>query len=153
MFTTATFASPLGPLRLSEENGRLIRLDYHRDPLSESYEPTPVLVEAMSQLTAYFQGKLKKFDLPLEMRGTPFQRQVWRQLLTIPYGETRSYGQIADAIGKPGASRAVGGANNKNPLAIIVPCHRVIGSDGSLVGYASGVDIKQKLLQLEQTNY
>jgi methylated-DNA-[protein]-cysteine S-methyltransferase len=103
----------------------------------------------LRQLTEYFEGRRRSFDLPLVPEGTPFQREVWAALLRIPFGETRSYGEIAREIGRPGAARAVGMANHQNPIAIIVPCHRVIGSDGSLTGYAGGVGLKARLLVLE----
>jgi len=109
----------------------------------------PVLVEGIRQLQAYFQGCLREFDLPLEILGTPFQVAVWRQLLTIPFGETRSYLQIAQSVGRPAAVRAVGAANGANPIAIVVPCHRVIGASGKLVGYGGGLPLKKKLLALE----
>ncbi|MFI6638008.1 methylated-DNA--[protein]-cysteine S-methyltransferase [Streptomyces sp. NPDC050504] len=104
---------------------------------------------AVEQLEAYFDGGLTEFDLPLTLHGTPFQRSVWEQLRLIPYGGTRTYGELAEALGKPGASRAVGLANGKNPIGIIVPCHRVIGSTGSLTGYGGGLARKQRLLELE----
>ena len=104
---------------------------------------------AAEQLDAYFAGELRDFDVPLDMRGTPFQRRVWQALLSIPYGETRSYGEIAAAIGAPSASRAVGAANGNNPVSIIVPCHRVIGANGRLTGYGGGVHRKDALLALE----
>ena len=113
---------------------------------------TPLIKKAAAQLAEYFAGRRKIFDLPLAPHGTDFQRLVWKALQNIPYGETRSYGEIAAMTGKPGASRAVGMANNRNPIAIIVPCHRVIGSDGSLTGYAGGLDLKRKLLELEREN-
>ena len=109
----------------------------------------PLIREAARQLKLYFQGKLRDFDLPLEMEGTPFQRKVWSYLQTIPYGQTRSYGQLAAAIGNPNASRAVGAANGQNPIPIIVPCHRVINSDGGLGGFSCGLAYKQRLLELE----
>lgn len=105
--------------------------------------------EVCSQLDLYFDGKLKQFDLPLKPVGTDFQKKVWRMLMTIPYGETRTYKEIAELAGNPQAFRAVGMANNNNPIAIIVPCHRVVGADGSLTGYAGGTDIKQWLLDHE----
>lgn len=105
--------------------------------------------DAAEQLAAYFDGRLRRFDLELAPDGTPFQLRVWEQLRAIPYGETRSYGQLADALGAPGASRAVGMANGRNPLSIIVPCHRVIGADGSLTGFAGGTARKRLLLDLE----
>jgi len=111
---------------------------------------TPVIKKAAAQIEEYLSGKRKKFTLPLVMHGTEFQLAVWRALQDIPYGETRSYREIAAAIGRPKAVRAVGMANNRNPISIIVPCHRVIGHDGSLVGYGGGLPLKQRLLELEQ---
>lgn len=112
-------------------------------------EKHPLILETTRQLRAYFQGKLREFDVPLDMQGTGFQKSVWRQLVTIPYGETRSYAQIAAAIGALRAVRAVGAANGANPVPIIVPCHRVIGSSGKLVGYGGGLSLKKRLLELE----
>jgi methylated-DNA-[protein]-cysteine S-methyltransferase len=111
--------------------------------------PVPLLLEAKCQLEAYFHGDLREFQLPLDFEGTDFQKRVWRQLQTIPYGQTRSYSQIAQAIGSPQAIRAVGAANGANPIAIVVPCHRVIGANGKLVGYGGGLPLKKKLLELE----
>lgn len=104
----------------------------------------------IDQLNQYFQGERTRFDVPLDFQGTPFQISVWRELLSIPYGETRSYGEIARKLGKPGAARAVGKANHENPIAIVVPCHRVVGQNGALVGYAGGIHLKQELLALEK---
>ena len=112
-------------------------------------QDTPLLLEAKRQLEEYFAGLRAAFSLPLAPEGTDFQKAVWRELENIPYGETRTYGQIARALGNPKASRAVGMANHKNPVAIMIPCHRVIGADGSLTGYAGGLDIKETLLRLE----
>ncbi len=112
--------------------------------------PSELSELAALQLTEYFAGKRKSFDLTLELEGTEFRKKVWAALAEIPYGETRSYKDIADAIGKPKACRAVGGANNKNPISIIIPCHRVIGADGSLVGYGGGLEKKIMLLGLER---
>ncbi|MBS1857834.1 MAG: methylated-DNA--[protein]-cysteine S-methyltransferase [Acidobacteria bacterium] len=109
----------------------------------------PLIAETARQLRAYFTGALRRFDLPLDMQGTPFQQRVWRQLQSIPYGETRSYRQVAAAIGAPAAVRAVGAANGANPVPIVVPCHRVIGAGGKLVGYGGGLELKQRLLELE----
>ena len=109
----------------------------------------PLLVEAAEQLREYFAGRRKAFALPLDMAGTAFQRRVWGALLTIPYGETRSYGDVARQIGHPGAVRAVGAANGRNPVSIVAPCHRVIGADGSLTGFGGGLDVKARLLALE----
>lgn len=112
----------------------------------------PILVEACRQLRAYFSGGLREFDLPLDLRGTPFQKRVWQVLRRIPYGKTRSYRDVAAEIGSPSATRAVGGANGRNPVAIIVPCHRVIAADGSLGGYGGGLPVKKLLLSLETRN-
>lgn len=109
----------------------------------------PLLIETARQLGEYFAGTRQQFELPLQPEGTPFQRQVWQALSTIPYGETRSYAQIAQQIGRPNAVRAVGAANGRNPLSIIVPCHRVIGANGKLTGFAGGLTVKAQLLTLE----
>lgn len=105
---------------------------------------------AAAQLSEYLAGKRRLFSVPLAPEGTPFQKRVWNALLAVPYGETRSYGQIAEQIGSPGAARAVGMANNRNPIAILIPCHRVVGADGSLVGYGGGLALKRRLLALER---
>ncbi len=152
--TAYTFvACPFGDLLVATDDGRAItRLwlppaappaGWRRD------DDAPVLAEARRQLTAYFAGELTDFDLPLAPRGTAFQRKVWDALRQIPYGGTRTYGQIATQIGAPGAARAVGAANHDNPIAIVVPCHRVIGAAGALVGYAGGLSQKRELLELE----
>jgi methylated-DNA-[protein]-cysteine S-methyltransferase len=147
--------SPYGPLTLVADDGDLCGLymvgQRHRPPEESFGEPddTP-FGEVIDQLRAYFAGELKEFTLELRLHGTPFQRSVWEQLSRIPYGETRSYGQLADALGNPGASRAVGLANGKNPVGIIVPCHRVIGAGGGLTGYGGGLDRKRRLLDFEQ---
>ena len=109
----------------------------------------PIAAEAARQLRAYFAGELRRFRLPLDLQGTPFQLRVWRELERIPYGETRSYRQIAEAVGAPRAVRAVGAANGANPIPIVVPCHRVIGAGGKLVGYGGGLPLKKRLLELE----
>ncbi|MFH9262753.1 methylated-DNA--[protein]-cysteine S-methyltransferase [Streptomyces sp. NPDC017546] len=146
--------SPFGPLTLVATDGVLSALymtDQRHRPSQETFgvpDPEP-FGEAIQQLTAYFAGDRTTFDLPLNMAGTPFQRSVWAELLKIPYGETRTYGELAEELGKPGASRAVGLANGKNPVGIIVPCHRVIGASGSLTGYGGGLDRKQRLLAFE----
>ncbi|MFC9948015.1 methylated-DNA--[protein]-cysteine S-methyltransferase [Streptomyces pratensis] len=147
--------SPYGALTLVATDGVLSGLymtgQRHRPP-EESFgvpDPRP-FTEAARQLDAYFAGELTEFDLPLDLAGTPFQRSVWAELVRIPYGETRSYGELAEHLGKPGASRAVGLANGKNPVGIIVPCHRVIGASGSLTGYGGGLDRKQRLLAFER---
>ncbi|WP_449349257.1 methylated-DNA--[protein]-cysteine S-methyltransferase [Streptomyces shaanxiensis] len=147
--------SPYGPLTLVAEDGVLCGLymtDQRHRPPQESFgtpddEP---FGEAEEQLEAYFAGELKEFTLELRLHGTPFQRTVWDQLRRIPYGETRGYGELADALGNPKASRAVGLANGKNPIGIIVPCHRVVGANGSLTGYGGGLERKQRLLDFER---
>ncbi|WP_306338390.1 methylated-DNA--[protein]-cysteine S-methyltransferase [Streptomyces sp. KL118A] len=146
--------SPYGPLTLVATDGVLSGLymteQRHRPP-EETFgdrDPAP-FGEAIGQLEAYFAGELTEFDVPLRLDGTPFQRTVWHGLQQIPYGETRTYGELAEALGKPNASRAVGLANGKNPIGVIVPCHRVIGANGSLTGYGGGLDRKQRLLAFE----
>ncbi len=109
-------------------------------------------IDSKNQIKAYFSGEIRKFEVPLNLSGTPFQLKVWEALRTIPFGETRSYKQIAEQIGQPNAARAVGSANNKNPIPLIVPCHRVIGAGGNLIGFAHGLGIKEKLLDFEKNN-
>ena len=146
--------SPIGILGLVQEEDCLTEVFFGKSESHQDYsqEETLLLKEAKKQLKAYFEGSQKIFDLPLNPKGTDFQKAVWQALLLIPYGETRSYKDIAAAIGNSKASRAVGMANNKNPLSILVPCHRVIGSSGKLVGYGGGLAIKEKLLGLERDN-
>jgi methylated-DNA-[protein]-cysteine S-methyltransferase len=149
--------SPIGPLTLVAEAGRLtaLYLDTERyrpdeDSLGEPGDPGAApFAAAARQLADYFAGRLTEFDLPLDPAGTDFQRQVWTALRTIPYGQTWSYAQLAEKIGRASAVRAVGLANSKNPIAVVIPCHRVIGSDGSLTGYGGGLDRKRFLLDLE----
>ena len=138
----------LGSVTFVEKDGALLAISTHCFSEGDEVE-TPVIKEAYRQLMEYLQGKRKIFDLPLRMNGTDFQVRVWKALLDIPYGETRSYKQIAEAVGNPKAVRAVGMANNRNPLLVVVPCHRVIGANGKLVGYAVGLDKKEYLLRLE----
>ncbi|MER6465297.1 methylated-DNA--[protein]-cysteine S-methyltransferase [Streptomyces sp. NPDC001288] len=147
--------SPYGPLTLVAEDGVLCGL-YMRDqrhrPPEENFgaRDDDLFTEAGEQLTAYFAGELTEFTLELRLDGTPFQRSVWEQLCLIPYGQTRSYGELADALGSPQASRAVGLANGRNPISIIVPCHRVIGANGGLTGYGGGLPRKRRLLDFER---
>jgi methylated-DNA-[protein]-cysteine S-methyltransferase len=155
-YSCKTIDSPVGQLKLvasdeglaailwKDEDPRRVRLS----PLAEDPD-NPFLVETERQLDAYFAGRLKTFTVPLDFKGTEFQKSVWTALLTIPFGETRSYGQIARQIGRRTAARAVGGANGKNPISIIAPCHRVIGSTGALTGFAGGLAAKERLLRIE----
>jgi len=150
-----TMDSPVGMLTLAGKHGRLMHLRME----DQTYEPSRdgwvrddrAFPDAVDQLSAYFAGDLTEFNLELDIVGTEFQRRVWTALLTIPYGETRSYGEIARQIGAPGAFRAVGLANGHNPIGIIVPCHRVIGANGSLTGYGGGLDRKRMLLDMEKS--
>jgi methylated-DNA-[protein]-cysteine S-methyltransferase len=151
-----TFVSPCGPLVLAARSDQLVQLH-----LPESSDPapigterlTPILKRTAKQLTEYFAGKRTTFELDLAAEGTAFQRLVWDALVTIPFGTTTSYGAIAHAIGRPAASRAVGAANGRNPIAIIVPCHRVIGSTGALTGFGGGLPMKQFLLAHERAHH
>jgi methylated-DNA-[protein]-cysteine S-methyltransferase len=149
-----TIDSPIGPLALAGPGRVLTNLrmiDQTHEPSRADWVPDDhAFPEAVDQLDAYFAGERTDFDLELSLMGSAFQQRVWQALLTIPYGETRSYGQIADQIGASGAARAVGLANGRNPIAIIVPCHRVIGANGSLTGYGGGIDRKRSLLELEK---
>ena len=149
-----TMKSPIGPLTLAGDEGglRLVHFATGRRPTSlrrEWIEDRAPFKEVMRQLDSYFAGKLQDFDLPLVLDGTEFQLLVWRHLRKIPYGETVSYGQLARQIGSPDAARAVGLANGSNPIPIIIPCHRVIGSNGDLTGFGGGLPVKKKLLALE----
>ena len=145
---------PIGGVGIAEDNGTISHVVFRGSDKNDfngfAAAETPLIKKAAAQLEEYFAGKRAEFDLPLAPAGTEFQRSVWRALQTIPFGETRSYGEIAAQIGNPKACRAVGMANNRNPIAIIIPCHRVIGHNGSLVGYGGGLDIKQYLLELEK---
>ncbi|MFJ8046946.1 methylated-DNA--[protein]-cysteine S-methyltransferase [Streptomyces luteogriseus] len=147
--------SPYGPLTLVAEDGVLCGLymtDQRHRPQEETFgtRDDTLFAETEEQLKAYFAGELKEFTVALRLTGTPFQRTVWDRLRRIPYGETRTYGQLADTLGAPTASRAVGLANGRNPIGIIVPCHRVIGANGSLTGYGGGLERKQRLLDFER---
>lgn len=142
---TVVFDSPIGKLWLSAENGRLVSLSFNEKTADKEISE-PVLSETVKQLSEYFAGSRKTFSLPLELKGTEFQKAVWNELLKIPFGETKTYGEIAAEIGKPKASRAVGMGCNRNHIAIIIPCHRVVGKNGSLTGFAGGLDVKGKLL-------
>jgi methylated-DNA-[protein]-cysteine S-methyltransferase len=149
--------SPVGKLRLIATDEALVFLGWERE--NQSYPPNlsennnhPILLETEKQLTEYFNRKRKDFTIKLDFEGTDFQKKVWNALLSIPYGETTTYGQIAKQLGDPKASQAVGAANGKNPIAIIAPCHRVIGSSGKMVGFGGGLENKVLLLDLENPN-
>ena len=154
LFST-TIDSPVGALSVVATDHALITLVWRRDSHRNAFEGAaenpahPVLPETERQLGEYFAGTRRTFELPLEFRGTEFQRRAWSALLTIPYGETRTYGQMAEQIGNPTAVRAIGAANGRNPISIIAPCHRVIGMNGDLTGFGGGLDAKAYLLSLE----
>lgn len=149
-----TIDSPIGPLALAGRGRVLTNLrmvDQTHEPNRADWVPDDrVFPDVVDQLDAYFAGERTDFDVELALAGSEFQRRVWQCLLTIPYGETRSYGQVAEQIGAVGAARAVGLANGRNPIAIIVPCHRVVGASGSLTGYGGGLNRKRSLLELER---
>lgn len=152
MLYESVMNSPLGQILLTEVDEKLTGVSFVDFKFPILKPVSPLLQEAVAQLEAYFAGRLTKFDLPLAPHGTPFQLKVWRELREIPYGNVISYQDLAVRCGNPKACRAVGQANNRNPIAIIVPCHRVIGKNGNLVGYAGGLNIKQYLLDLEKGN-
>ena len=154
---TLTIPSPVGPITLHASPDALTGLDIDTglDASDNAADPGvhPVLSLAAAQLDEYFAGVRTQFDLPIELRGTEFQLEVWQALETIPYGETLSYGELADRVGRPGAARAVGGAVGANPLPIVIPCHRVMGANGAITGYSGGdgVSTKRRLLELENS--
>lgn len=141
--------SPIGPLTIGEEDGKIIEISFGNLETCDTIKETTVLRQAKEQLEEYFAGTRTVFQLPLSLKGTPFQEKVWAALCEIPYGSTASYLDIAVAVGNPKAVRAVGMANHRNPVSIVVPCHRVIGKSGSLVGYGGGLDAKKWLLHRE----
>ncbi len=146
--------SPVGPLAIVVTERGLARLEFDRGQIPAHDQNTWIESEERTracreQLAEYFAGARRAFDLPLDLQGTEFEQRCWKALLQIPYGETRTYGDIARAVGSPRGFRAVGLANHNNPVAIVVPCHRVVGSNGGLTGYGGGLDVKQKLLRLE----
>lgn len=147
------YKSPVGILGIVEEEGAILEIFFENEVSSNGRikeAETPLLKEAKKQLQEYFNKSRKNFDLPLAPKGTKFMENVWKALRAIPYGETRSYKDIAESINNPKACRAVGMANHRNPIAIAIPCHRVIGAKGSLVGYAGGLELKKYLLELEK---
>jgi len=147
-----TYDTPVGQLTLAEENGSLTNLWFETDALPQGLElrETELLREGARQLAAYLAGELREFSLPLEPKGTEYERRVWALLQGIPYGGTATYGQLAARLGNPRAARAVGRCNNRNPLPIFIPCHRVIGADGGLTGYRGGLWMKERLLGMEK---
>ncbi len=148
----AIYLSPFGHMRIDYENDAVTRLQKLPYAPQDCGQATPFSDRVFSELCEYFDGKRKGFSFALSAAGTDFQKRVWQALCDIPYGQTRTYKEIAAAVGNDKASRAVGMANNKNPIQIVVPCHRVIGANGALIGYAGGLDMKEKLLQLERTH-
>ncbi len=147
--STRAIETPIGPLTLEADENAVTAI---RFSAGGAQDASPLLDAAEAQLREYFAGARRTFDLPLAPHGTAFQQRVWAALRAIPYGETRTYGELAAAIGNPSASRAVGMANHRNPIPIIIPCHRVIGANGTLTGYAGGLEIKRRLLALEGIN-
>ena len=155
MFSYTYLSSPVGSLLLAADNAVLCEITFPKNGSPASPKPgwiedASTFTDPIRQLRAYFAGELEAFDLPLAPQGTPFQQHVWKELLNIPYGDTISYGELARRIRNPNASRAVGLANGSNPIPIVIPCHRVIGSNGKLTGYGGGLPIKEKLLALER---
>jgi methylated-DNA-[protein]-cysteine S-methyltransferase len=148
--TTVVTGSPVGPIGLEAHGESLVRVLLRPGPSSGASRPAGVLAEAVRQFDAYFAGRLERWDVPIAPSGTPFQLEVWRALREIPFGDTCSYRDLAHRIGRPAAVRAVGAANGRNPIPIVIPCHRVIGSDGTLVGFGGGLSMKRALLALEQ---
>ena len=148
MSVTYTFNSPIGAVCLTEDDGSITRIELI-DAADEAISPTPLQREVARQILAFLRGERQQLEFPIRMVGTSFQQRVWHVLRQIPYGTTRTYGEVAAEIGNPRASRAIGMACNKNPLLLIVPCHRVVGANGKLTGFAYGTDAKQRLLELE----
>ncbi|MPM97368.1 Bifunctional transcriptional activator/DNA repair enzyme Ada [bioreactor metagenome] len=149
----AVYDTPLGQITIACRGSAVAAVQFgHKIPSGAQEKRTDLMDRAASALNEYFSGSRKSFDIPIAPQGTPFQMNVWAAISQIPYGETRTYKEIAAAVGKPGASRAIGMAANKNMILLLIPCHRVIGADGSLVGYAGGLDIKEKLLRIERNN-
>ena len=150
MTFSTQFSTTVGPLTLEGDDQALTRIGFGAPTAPRG--DSPAVAAAAIQLEQYFAGERTEFELAVEVEGTPFERRVWDEVRSIPYAQTATYAEIARRIGRPGASRAVGRANARNPVAVIVPCHRVIGSDGSLTGYAGGIEMKRALLDLENAN-
>lgn len=144
------YETEIGTIGIRENNKYITDIYFSKIDTNDNIEETELIKECFLQLKEYFEGNRKSFDLPIDAKGTEFQKKVWNELLKIPYGETKSYKDIALAIGNEKACRAIGMANNKNPIPIIIPCHRVIGSNGKLVGYSGGINVKEKLLNIEK---
>lgn len=149
--TKFSYKSEFGPLTIYENKGKIVKISFTEDKSEDDFE-SKTIKKCYEEINSYLKGTLKDFTVDLEVSGSDFQKKVYRALLEIPYGSTKTYKDIAKAIGNPNSSRAVGNANNKNPLPIIIPCHRVIGSNGNLIGYAGGLDIKKMLLSIEGRN-
>lgn len=149
---TMTFDTNIvGKLRITEDDGFIVRIDFVSDEVeAETCESSPLLDQACMEIDEYLAGERRNFTFPIRLEGTDFQIRVWKELMEVPYGETITYKELAIRVENPNAIRAVGGANNKNKLPIVIPCHRVIGSNGKLVGYAGGIDIKERLLMIER---
>jgi methylated-DNA-[protein]-cysteine S-methyltransferase len=146
----AVMDSPMGPLTVASTEKGIASIHFGNAVPAGAVTDSSANQEPVEQLKEYFEGRRTQFDLQLDVEGTPFQKAVWGELLRIPYGETRTYGEIAKAIGRPAAARAVGMANHENPIAVVIPCHRVVGRDGSLTGYAGGLHLKAQLLSIER---
>lgn len=146
------YESPFGLIEIITSETAVIGIDFADQKRTVTKDSPVVMKEAIEQLDEYFKGKRKAFSLKVELRGTDFQKDVWNAMYKIPYGKTASYKEIAKAAGKPKAARAVGGACHRNPVSVVYPCHRVIGSDGSLTGFGGGLDLKEKLLKHEKDN-
>lgn len=153
MINTYYYYTSLGKITIVQEKNFITKIYFGESKeLNSSHIETELIKDAKTQIEEYLNGKRQSFNLPINPKGTEFQKEVWKSLMKIPYGKTLSYKEIAISIGNKNASRAVGMANNKNPIIIVIPCHRVIGSNGKLVGYAGGINIKKKLLNIEKEN-
>ncbi|MBC6695631.1 methylated-DNA--[protein]-cysteine S-methyltransferase [Terrisporobacter mayombei] len=152
MYNIFFYETDIGTIGIREDGQYITNIYFSKFNTEDNILETDLIISGIMQINEYIQGKRKKFDLPLNLEGTEFQKKVWNELKNIPYGETRSYKDIAVAIGNEKASRAIGMANNKNPIPILIPCHRVIGANGKLVGYRGGLDIKEKLLNIENAD-
>lgn len=158
------FNTPLGSAYVGALEGRIVKIDLHGKEffswvekkfpghglVDQTDAPSKVLMEARDQIVEYLEGRRSEFDVPYDLKGTEFQMDVWKEMAGIPWGKTITYSQLAEAVGRPRAARAIGGACNKNPLPLVIPCHRVVGRDGSMVGFGSGIDVKEKLLKMEK---